>query len=67
LVYDEDLKRELGSVLKEIATILPINVSLSNFPKCMLDKEFHNSVDDNYNSAHRYEIYYPGLARKSLF
>ena len=67
LIYDKNLRDEFDTVLRTLKKILPINISLSNFPKCMLSSDFHHYIDDWYSESHRYELYYPRLARKSLF
>ena len=67
LVYNNNLKKDVSSLLREIKKISNINPAISNFPKCMLPINYHDYIDDNYSEWHRYELYYPWLARKSLF
>lgn len=68
LVYDKAFVVYFNKTLHSIQIQYPrLGFIVTNYPKCVLDVDFHSIIDDGYFDSHRYELYYPYLARKSLF
>jgi MoaA/NifB/PqqE/SkfB family radical SAM enzyme len=67
LLYNRKLKKYFNKQLNYIIKINSfLNIAISNFPKCMLDDEFHKCIDDNFNQTDNFGLYFPLLTRKTF-
>lgn len=68
IIYTQKVTQSVNKVFSTIQKIYPsVWMAFTNIPRCILDTQFHEAIDDSIWEKERYEMYIPNVARKSFF